>query len=187
MVSVVLAIAGIGATSVTTPAQAQTGRRCGFSSEFDPTQEGDTQTGEIHGGPIANDVNPGGTIEIICSIHVGAANSTHAGTAAVSVSSGASTAVAILAPTVVSYVAPFGQPVFMCTRVRLDNSQTLYYDDQNGAFVSSNTAVCGIALYQDLGVFGRCEISDPRLLCRMADGTFCVIYLGGNCLLTLPI
>ena len=60
-------------------------RRCSFTSITDPTVEnGQTQAGEVNGGPITDDSQAGATITITCTIQVGGANATHAGADSVS-------------------------------------------------------------------------------------------------------
>lgn len=165
---------------------------CGFTSEFDPTLEGDTQTGEIDGGPLVNEANPGGDIYLKCTIQVGSQGATHAGADSTGVADGTGAGVVVIPPTVVRYVGPFGLPVYLCSEVRLGGAggTPLYWDSTNGEFSSSSGVDCGLALYQDGGVSGRCSITGDnglRLLCRMDNGQLCLIWLDGTCLVPLPL
>ena len=101
-------------------------RRCSFTSITDPTVEnGQTQAGQINGGPITDDTQRGATITITCTIQVGGANATHAGADSVSCA-GSGTGVAEVACQA-SYVSPEGQPVYLCTQVTV-NGTTYYWD-----------------------------------------------------------
>ena len=110
-------------------------RRCSFTSITDPTVEnGQTQTGEVNGGPVTDDTQAGASITITCTIQVGGANATHAGADAVACS-GNGIGVAEVACQA-SYVSPEGQPVYLCTQVTVNG--TNYYWDASAPGVDPN-------------------------------------------------
>ena len=145
-------------------------RLCSFASVTDPTVEnGQTQTGQINGGPVT-DERLGATITLTCTIQVGGANSTHAGTDAVSLSNtGTNLAAAcvssdhspywntgFICPGVgvtvagqASYVSPEGQPVYMCTQVTV-NGEVYYRDSVNATWSASASVTCSEAISQEI-------------------------------------
>ena len=124
------------------------GRLCSFTSVTDPTVEnGQTQAGQINGGPVTDDTQAGATITLTCTIQVGAANSTHAGADAVSLS-GTGTGAASVAGQA-SYVSPEGQPVYLCTEVSV-NGTVYYRDSVLATWSASASAACGEAISQEI-------------------------------------
>ena len=139
-----VAIAGTGSITEITPS----GVLCGFTSVTDPTVEnGQTQTGEIDGGPVGDPSKPAATVTLTCTIQVGAANGTHAGADAVSLS-GTGTGVATVGGAA-TYISPEGQPVFMCSQVTV-NGTTYYWDDAAGDWSFSSSAPCSEAIQQEI-------------------------------------
>ena len=134
--------------AATTPVSAGTstppaGRACSFASVTDPTVEnGETQTGQVNGGPLAA---PESAVSMRCAIHVG--NGTHAGTAAVSASAGPERDVVALAPTPVSYLSPEGQPVYLCTQATVDG--TTWYRDGD-TWTANSSSSCALAISQEI-------------------------------------
>ena len=116
---------------------------CGFTSVTDPNPEAPdfTQTGYLHGGPIAQN----GTIT--CTIKVGV--NTHAGAYVngASASATGTSGVTVLAPTIVSYVSPSGVPVFACDQFN-DGSTTWVLDARTDTWVAAGTpgAECYLAI-----------------------------------------
>ena len=147
--AVLAVVAGSLSLAFVTPAEATpVGRLCSFTSVGDPTVEnGQTQMGQINGGPVTDDTQAGATITLTCTIQVGAANSTHAGTDAVSLS-GTGTGAASVAGQA-SYVSPEGQPVYLCTEVTV-NGTVYYRDSVNATWSASASAACGEAISQEI-------------------------------------
>lgn len=127
-----------GIARTTPPAE---GRRCSYSAITDPTADEWTQTAEINGGPLVADV-PGATIELICTIQVGATNSTHAGEDLCAVSS-SGIQVAVVVPTMCSYLWPEGQPVYLCVETVV-NGARYYWDAYDFSWNSSSGTTCDV-------------------------------------------
>ena len=147
--ALVAVVAGCLTIAYMTPAHATpAGRNCSFSSVTDPTVEnGETHTGQVNGGPITDDTQPFATVTLTCTIQVGAANSTHAGADAVSCS-GTGTGAAEVACQA-SYIAPDGQPVYLCTQTNV-NGVIYYHDSVAGTWSLSNSVPCGEAFQQEV-------------------------------------
>ena len=131
------------------------GRLCSFSSVSDPTiEDGQTQTGQINGGPVVAadltgpSVDPTASVSLTCTIQVGASNATHAGADSASGTS-SGRGFAILEPRPVSYLSPEGQPVYICTEMSV-NGNTRYWDGGAGAWSSSEAAACPEAIAQEI-------------------------------------
>ena len=133
----------------TTPAHATPiGRACGFASITDPTVEnGQTQTGQINGGPVTDDTHVAATITLTCTIQVGGANATHAGTDSVSLTGTGTGTASVVGQA--SYVSPEGQPVYVCTEVTV-NGTTYYRDSINATWSVSAGVECGLSISQEI-------------------------------------
>ena len=179
LVRVIACLATVAATLVTGPDASATpvGRLCGFTSITDPTvQNGQTQIGQINGGPVTDDTDSAAVIYLICTIQVGAANSTHADSrndAAVVSGFGAHVAVAT-GP--VSYVSPEGQPVYLCTEVWVGspfNPDKYYRDASTSMWVENPGPLlladvpCAEAISQEISP----DPSQPVLDLRVIDET----------------
>lgn len=166
VLAVVAASLGFAAVA---PAQAQlgepaVGRRCSFSSITDPTGENDdVQTGQVNAGPLSATA-PGATIQIICTIQVGALGATHSGPDACQVASPVMLQTATIPPTddneppLCSYVSPEGQTVYMCTEVVI-NDERYYWDDVNMTWSRSNGVACATATTQEIYPGPLCAVT----------------------------
>jgi hypothetical protein len=170
------------------------GRRCSFASEYDPRFEGDTQSGTMNGGPLVA-VSPGATIELICTIQTGGANSTHAGTDSVTTTSGPMLQVAAFAADeVFQYIAAPNQPVFMCSQAIIAGT-TYYWDatvatpgpvsqlDTAVGWTTNSGATCNEAISQETYPRGgTCPANAViHFSCYYTDATgthFCVVWIG---------
>ena len=180
----VLAALVLGSVAFTPPAYATpVGRVCAFTSVTDPTVEnGQTQMGQVNGGPVTDDTQAGATITLTCTIQVGAANNTHAGTDSVALSNTGTGAASVAGQA--SYVSPEGQPVYLCTEVTV-NGTTYYRDSVAATWSSSNTAPCGEAISQDMfKPGGMCTDPFDRDCTYWRDGwlDFCSVWAMGICL-----
>ena len=125
-------------------APADTDLLCGFTSVSDPNPESpqSIQTGELDGGPIAQN----GTIT--CTIQVGYAGLHSDPDNGAKASATGTNGVTILNPTVVSYVSPPWTNVYVCDQFADSSGTTYVYDDVDGAweFSGSSSAACRIAV-----------------------------------------
>ena len=174
------------------------GQFCSFSSIVDPAGDGDRQVGYLEGGPLAAadlpavdlfddptltwDVlgNPV-SVTLTCSIHVGAANMTHAGAAAASASASGVTVVAV-PPTPISYVAAVDELVALCTEVvvtdRRGETHHLYREPGTGTFSTDPDSSCAgaVCLSLECGPLGPVmEALDlaNRVLVELVDPAVC--------------
>jgi hypothetical protein len=170
-VAVLAAVAG--SLSVVTQASATPpppgpaeGRRCSFSSVTEPAGEPEAQVGQINAGPLAATA-AGASIQITCTIQVGALNSTHAGADADSVTSTVGTQVASIPgteddqPPTISYISPENVPVFLCTEAII-NGTSHYWDatvaeegpvdqlDTATGWTTNPGALCNEAISQEI-------------------------------------
>ena len=158
------------------------GRNCSFTSVTDPTVEnGETQTGQINGGPITDDTQPTASIYLLCTIQVGAANSTHVGADAVLLQAWG-TGVAVVAGQA-SYVSPEGQPVYLCTEVWVADPSghtTLFLNSVDGTWSTSNSVPCGEAISQEIlpGPFAPVIDAVNQVLVDVVDPVICPILAG---------
>lgn len=184
---VAVAAAAVGGLQLgaVAPAEAQTGFLCGFASITDPTVEGDVQTGEINGGPLAaaDTDNPGeeaATIAIRCTIQVGAQGATHAGADAYAATSPTNPGVAVLPAHQFTYVAPSGSPVYLCSSA-IVNGQIRYWDSVNdpvdttdGGWQTTSGHDCLLAISQEVDPGDGSEldpiICPPLALVLGSDG-----------------
>ena len=149
------------------------GRECSFTSVTDPTVEnGQTQAGQINGGPIGDLNQPTATVTLTCTIQVGAANSTHAGADAVALS-GTGTGFASVAGQA-SYTSPEGQPVYLCTQATI-NGTTYYLDETNSEWTFNSSAGCGEAISQEIlpGPLAPVFTIVDQLFVDVIDPTIC--------------
>ena len=156
MRKIVLAALVLGSATFATPAHAAEpiSAGCAFSSITDPTVEnGQTQTGEIDGGPATSDP-PGLTVTLTCTIQVGGGSSTHADADSASASDAGEVAVVA---SVVSYTSPEGQPVYLCEQVDVPGDGTYYWHDADTTNDTTDTsewrhddasASCSLAISQ---------------------------------------
>lgn len=121
-----------------TPARAETGLVCKFTSTSDPSAEGN-HTGELSGGPLFAD-EPGAQIALRCTIQVGEA--THTAPDAAIATSPTTLAFAVVAPQAVTFTAPPGTPVYLCTEATV-NGQPRYYDARTGQWSNNPQTECG--------------------------------------------
>lgn len=190
--------------AVALPAQAGPGnpvegRRCSFASVTDPAGEDEVQTGQVNAGPLVATA-PGATIQIICTIQVGAANSAHNGANSCEVKSLVSIQTATIPPAedngaeppppLCSYLSPEGQPVYMCTSVIVNGVQ--YYWDATppgtGSWTTSSGAFCDEAITQEIfpGPLGPFLVLAESVLCStlqtvgplIPPGLESIIYIG---------
>ena len=155
MRKVVIAAVALASAAFAVPAEAQSdpvGRRCSFTSVTDPTVEnGQTQTGQINGGPIGQPDNPAATVTLTCTIQVGAANSQHSGGASVSCTATNTGATSLACQA--SYVSPEGQPVYLCTEVTISGKGTFYWDanlNEGAGGWSRTGGLCNEAISQEI-------------------------------------
>ena len=115
---------------------------CGFTSVTDPNPEApdETQTGYLHGGPIAQN----GTLT--CTIKVGVDNHAGAYVNGASASATGTSGATILPPTIISYVSPSRVPVYACDKF-VDAGGTAYYWDGDLNVWTTNSGVkCELAI-----------------------------------------
>ncbi|MDQ1711407.1 MAG: hypothetical protein QOE45_857 [Frankiaceae bacterium] len=132
------------------------GLLCSAVTVSNPGAELGTQTGEVIAGPAV--IDDGANLpgihsgQFICTIQVGAANSTHAGTDTTRVT-GPVTPGVIAAQGLVNFIAAPLDMVYMCTEVVIDGTH-LYFNDpedllERGVFDTSSSVNCG--LFNDRG------------------------------------
>ena len=191
-VVVVALAAGSIQLAATVPAHAQAeGLHCGFTSVTDPTGEGDVQTGEIDGGPLAAGsldpdapaADPTADLRLICAIQVGPTGATYDGVDSTSASANG-TGVVVLPPTQISYVSPEGFDVYICTTLVVDG--TAYnYDYATGTWTQSGSAACDPAISQSVPDPTLCQ--DPLLTCLLCPGPANLFPPEGDVVLPDPI
>lgn len=186
-----IAALAFGGATLSAPAQAQTGRLCGFLAATDPTvQNGQTQSGILNGGPVSSaDADALGeavaTISLKCTIQVGAANANHDGADAASAAGNPSLAVAYVNPTLVSFVSPPGQPVYLCSQVTV-NGQVRYYNPVTAAFSVSPNTPCLEAMRQEVdpspslleGLFATISDTIAPVMIGVVDPVLCPVLDG---------
>lgn len=151
--------------AVVAPVQAQTldpaeGQVCGLVSITDPTIEnGEVKVGEVQGGPLVA-TSAAATIQLRCTVQVGASNSTHSGadTACV-IESATSIQTAVITPTPCWFPAQQGQPVFLCSQAII-NGRDYYYDSFTGTFSPSSGTACTEAFAHDFSLGEVLELLD---------------------------
>ena len=151
------------------------GRPCSFTSVTDPTVEnGQTQAGQINGGPVTDDTAVAPTITLTCTIQVGAANASHGGADSFALSNTGTGAASVAGQA--SYVSPEGQPVYLCTEATV-NGTAYYYDSDTGTWTTDSSVRCGEAIQQEIFPGPLAPVIDAinQILIDVVDPAICPV------------
>lgn len=133
------------------------GALCGLSSSNDVVAAGEMQRGQVEGGPLA----AGGSIQVVCSVQVGASAQFASAPDAVTAASSTGSGIATLPPQVVTFVAT-GEPVYVCSSAVV-NGSSLHYDYGSGQWTTSAaTARCWQAYSQTVDPTPLTPADDDR-------------------------
>lgn len=150
----VIALATVAAALSAGPATSSdptriAGSSCGSDLVEDATAEsGDVLTGSMYGGPIyaGSEARPVTGVYLICTLQVGAENSTHAGADAASAATWGVGPTSVL-PGSVSILAPVGVEVYQCSEVWIDTNDghvTLFLNALTQTFDPSPFVDCAL-------------------------------------------
>jgi hypothetical protein len=146
-----LAAIAVLSSAFTAPARAAVTQPDGDICSFVMFQSADQWTWVVHAGPIRvldeDDPATVHTAAVTCALIDIADGDDYTTAAVASVTGDPAPAVAVLPPTAVTFAGSWEDTYRVCTSLRIDGSQTLYWDDHpdrnvDGRWSSSPTATC---------------------------------------------